>query len=91
MPMPGEEHGPSIKDPEQYDALRREGMRKEKAARISNESAASTRSRVGTRGGQAANYEDRTKDELLSRAREIGIEHRSEMTKEELIEALRNH
>ena len=29
-------HGPQIKDDEQYDALRREGMSKEKAARIAN-------------------------------------------------------
>jgi Rho termination factor, N-terminal domain len=89
--MPGKEHGPSIKDPEQYDALRREGMSKEKAARIANESASSSRSRVGRRGGKATDYEDRTKDELLERAREVGIEHRSEMTKDELIDALRNH
>ena len=89
--MPGKEHGPSIKDPDQYEALRREGMSKEKAARIANESASSSRSRVGKRGGEATDYEDRTKDELLERAREIGIEHRSEMTKDELIDALRHH
>ncbi len=89
--MPGKEHGPSIKDPDQYEALRREGMGKEKAARIANESASSSRSRVGKRGGEATDYEDRTKDELLERAREIGIEHRSEMTKDELIDALRHH
>lgn len=34
--MPGGNHGPSIKKPKVYDALRREGMSKTKAARISN-------------------------------------------------------
>ena len=31
-----EDHGPAIKDDEQYEALRREGASKEKAARIAN-------------------------------------------------------
>lgn len=34
--MPGSDHGPSILNPSVYDALRREGYSKEKAARISN-------------------------------------------------------
>lgn len=34
--MPGKKHGPSIKNPDVYDALREKGMSKEKAARISN-------------------------------------------------------
>jgi hypothetical protein len=89
--MPGSQHGPSVKDPEQYEALRDEGMSKEKAARISNSSAAEGRSEVGRRGGEGEAYEDRTKDELLDRAREVGIEGRSKMTKGELIDALRNH
>ena len=89
--MPGKQHGPSIKDPEQYEALRDEGMSKEKAARISNASAASSRSEVGHRGGEAEDYEDRTVDELRERAREIGIKGTSDMRKAELIEALRNH
>ena len=40
-------HGPSIKKPSTYDALRRKGMSKEKAARISNAQAAGTINRGG--------------------------------------------
>ena len=89
--MPKERPGPSVKDPEQYEALRDEGMSKEKSARIANQSAKEGRSSVGRRGGTATDYEDRTKGELLSRAREVGIEGRSKMSKAELIDALRNH
>jgi hypothetical protein len=83
--------GPSVKDDEQYEALRDEGMSKEKAARIANASAKEGRSTVGRRGGKAESFEDRTKGELLDRARELGIEGRSKMNKSELIHALRNH
>ena len=89
--MPGKKHGPSVKDPEQYEALREQGMSKEKAARISNESASSSRAEVGRRGGKAEDLEDRTVDELRDRARELGIENRSEMDKAELVDAIRNH
>ena len=80
-------HGSSIKDDEQYEALRREGASKEKAARIAN----SPRSSTGRKGGKASKYEDQTKEQLQERAREIGIEGRSKMNKGELIDALRNH
>lgn len=79
------DHGPSIKDDEQYEALRDDGMSKEKAARIANSNGASER------GGEASPYEERTKEELLERAREIGVDGRSSMSKDELIDALRNH
>ena len=49
------------------------------------------RSSVGRKGGKSGDYEDWTKDRLLKRAREIGIEGRSRMGKGELIKALRNH
>ncbi len=79
-----DDHGPSIEDDEQYEALREEGMSTSKAAAIANtEDASST-------GGQRPPYEEWTKDELYERARELDVEGRSDMTKDELIEALRS-
>lgn len=74
-----------IKNQEQYEALREQGASKEKAARIANTPNA------GKKGGKASQYEDRTKEELVEKAREIGIEGYSKMNKDQLINALRNH
>lgn len=79
------DHGPSIKNDEQYEVLRNQGYSKEKAARIANDP------NSGKKGGKAEKYEDRTKEELYQKAKVIGIEGRSKMDKGELIEALRNH
>lgn len=84
------DHGPSIKDDETYESLRDEGYSKEKAARIANAQADDDRS-PSRKGGKNPPYEDWTRDELYDRAQEIGIDGRSDMTKDELIEALRNH
>ncbi|WP_327351113.1 DUF7218 family protein [Streptomyces sp. NBC_01304] len=81
---------PQIKDEKTYRALRREGAGKEKAARIANSAAASSRKAVGRRGGKAGAYEDRTKGDLYDEAKKIGIEGRSSMTKADLIKALRS-
>jgi len=83
-----------VKDDDTYEALRRQGESKEKAARIAN-----ARNRAGQgrqqkpsrMGGRSARYEDWSKDDLYDRAKEIGIEGRSKMDKGELIDALRNH
>lgn len=80
-----------IKDRELYEALREDGASQEKAARIANAAANSSREEVGRRGGDADAYEEWTVDELLERARELDIEGRSSMKKAELIEALRKH
>lgn len=79
------DHGPSIKNDEQYEELLKQGMSKEKAARIANDP------NSGKKGGEANKYEDRTKDELYQKAKEVGIDGRSKMSKDELIKALRNH
>lgn len=74
-----------IKNEDQYEALRDKGASKEKAARIANTS------NSGKKGGKSTKYENRTKDELYQKAKEVGIEGRSKMSKNELIIALRNH
>jgi hypothetical protein len=81
----------SIKDDKQYEALRRDGASKQKAARIANASAGSSRSQTGKKGGSSPSYDAWTKKDLMARAREIGIDGRSSMSKDELVSALRNH
>ena len=80
-----------IKDEKTYRELRKKGESKEKSARIANAAAASSKSAVGRKGGKSPSYDDWSKDDLVKRAREIGVKGRSSMTKAQLISALRNH
>lgn len=79
------DHGPTIKNDKLYEELREDGASKEKAARIANAKAA------GTLDTNSTHLENRSKDELYDEAKEIGIEGRSDMDKDELVEAIRDH
>ena len=83
--------GPSVKDPELYEALREDGNSKEKSARIANAAAARGRKAVGRKGGESGSYEDWTVKDLRKRAAELDISGRSSMSKADLVEALREH
>jgi len=79
-------HGPTVKNDNQYEALRDQGASKQKAARIANSPTKST----SKKGGQHGKYEDWSKDDLQKQAKKVGIEGRSKMNKGELAKALRN-
>ncbi|WP_163850997.1 DUF7218 family protein [Pseudooceanicola aestuarii] len=81
-------HANSIKDDKLYEDLREDGMSKEKAARISN-ARANPDMHPSRKGGKQPPYEDWTKDALYERAQELEVEGRSDMTKDQLIDALR--
>jgi hypothetical protein len=90
--MPRERNS-TLKDPDLYEELRKDGASKEKAARISNAAGGSRagRSRVGRKGGEAGSYDDWTVPELKKRAKELGLTGYSKKNKKDLISALRNH
>ena len=85
------DHGPSVKDDKVYEKVRKQGASKEKAARIANASGKQGRKTVSRRGGKSSSYEDMSREELYERAKKVGIEGRSRMSKKELASALRNH
>ncbi|MDT0630310.1 Rho termination factor N-terminal domain-containing protein [Rubrivirga sp. S365] len=82
------DHGSRIKNDDAYEALRDKGYSTHKAAAIAN-AQANPDMHPSEKGGHAKAYEEWTKDELHDRAKELGVEGRSRMTKAELIGALR--
>jgi hypothetical protein len=46
---------------------------------------------VGRKRGKRPSYADWSKEDLVKRARELGVKGRSSMTKAQLINALRHH
>lgn len=80
-------HGSSVKNDRQYERIREQGASKEKAARIANSSSKKT----GKKGGKAPKYEDWSREDLYQKAKKVGIEGRSRMKKNDLVDALRNH
>jgi hypothetical protein len=93
----------SNKDERQYEHVKEsakdrgasEDRAQEIAARTVNkqrrtEGRTPNRTTQGT-GNPNTRLEDRTKDELYNRARELGIEGRSNLSKDELIDAIRRH
>jgi len=82
---------PSLKNEKLYRDLRKEGDSKEKAARISNAAAARGSSAVGRKGGKSGSYDDWTVPQLKKRAKELGVSGYSSLTKDKLINKIRNH
>jgi len=80
----------SIKNEKMYEELRKEGNSKQKAARISNAAAARGASAVGRKGGKAGSYDDWTVAQLKKRAKELGLSGYSRLSKDKLIDRLRN-
>lgn len=84
----------SAKDTPLYAALRKEGIKKKKAIRVADAVAPSSHRTAAKRGKNsgrksATAYEKWTKQELLNRAKTLGVKGRSRMTKKQLTRALR--
>jgi hypothetical protein len=91
----------SSKDERQYEHVRKSARESGKSADRAEEIAARTVNKQRREEGRTPNrttqgtgnpnrsLEDRSKEELYNRAREMGIEGRSKMDKEELVRAIR--
>jgi len=83
------DHGASIGDDELYEKIRDQGASREKAARIANAAANTSRQQVSRKGGESGSYDDWTVAQLRKRAAELDIAGRSSMKRAQLIRALR--
>lgn len=76
----------AFNDSERYEKLCAKGASRGKAARITCSAANSH-----GRGAKFSKYEKWTTDELYQKAAEVGIDGRAHMSKQALIDALREH
>lgn len=91
----------SDKDERMYDHVKESELDRGKSEDKAEEIAARTVNKQRREEGRTDNsttqgtgnpnisLDDRTKDELMNRARELDIDGRSDMTKDELVEAIR--
>jgi plasmid stabilization system protein ParE len=91
----------SAKDERQYEEIKESAKERGRSDGRAQEIAARTVNRRRRQEGRTANkttsgtgnphtlLEDRTRDELYNRARQLGVQGRSQMRKGELIEAIR--
>ena len=70
--------------------MRDQGASREKAARIANAAANTSRREVSSKGGHSGSYDDWTVAQLRKRAAEVDISGRSTMKRAQLIRALRS-
>lgn len=82
------DHGKQIKDDKLYETLRDKGYSKSKSAAIAN-AEANPDLHPSRKGGKAGKLENRSREELMQQARDLGIAGRSRMSKDELVKALR--
>jgi hypothetical protein len=73
-----------------YEELRDDGASKQKAARISNAAAKTSKSAVGRKGGKSGSYDDWTVADLRKRAKDLGMTGYSSLPKAKLVSKLRN-
>jgi plasmid stabilization system protein ParE len=93
----------SDKDERQYKKIKKSAQDSGKSTDRAEEIAARTvnkrrrtegctpNTRTQGTGNPGSSLQDRTRQELYNRARDLGIEHRSTMNKQELISAIRHH
>jgi hypothetical protein len=78
-----------INDEKLYRKLRKHGESKEMSARIANAPAAASPARLPRRAATASHTRDQ--DDLMKRAKKVGIKGRSSTKKPQLVSALRRH
>jgi len=90
--MPGgKKPGPSVRDDETCEALRREGNREERSARIAIAAANTSRTKVVNGGSAPPSYAEWSKSDVISQTRELDSEESSSMSKGDRVDAPRNH